>query len=358
MLRFHLTTEDLLRVRLTGGPNPLWEIAYSLRLLRTQEAVLLFDPWRREVRRALADAGLSRAVEELGLLYPPEGFWPDFLTPVGDVADLETGLDRVLATPRSELKRELTLMVQLRFALPGWASAVADGDRTTMGRVGDLLRRYYRIAVAPYAQHLQSAFAAERARRADTVLEQGARGLLPSYSSALMRWRDDALDISCSVDEEFRGEGRGVTLLPSFFSVNQPAAQPGDEHPTVVVYPLEHTLGWLPPPAAREEAPAEARGCGARHTLARLLGPARAAALEALDQAMTTSRLAVSLGLSVPTASRHAALLREAGLVESERRGQSVLHTRTPLGTALLEGRPAPTPVRPKGRTAPAWATP
>ncbi|MFD9949153.1 ArsR/SmtB family transcription factor [Nonomuraea sp. NPDC059022] len=55
---------------------------------------------------------------------------------------------------------------------------------------------------------------------------------------------------------------------------------------------------------------------------------------------MTTTQLAEALHLSAPTASRHAATLREAGLITTQRRGQSVLHTRTPLGTALLQASP------------------
>ncbi|MGP3965096.1 ArsR/SmtB family transcription factor [Nonomuraea sp. 3N208] len=56
---------------------------------------------------------------------------------------------------------------------------------------------------------------------------------------------------------------------------------------------------------------------------------------------MTTTQLAEVLSLSLPMASRHAAILREAGLIVSQRLGQAVVHTRTPLGEALLNGAPA-----------------
>ncbi|MFJ6297189.1 transcriptional regulator [Streptomyces griseoviridis] len=351
MLRFHLATEDLLRVRLAPGPHPIWEISYSLHLLQTREAVLLFDPWRQAVRRALARAGLSRAVAELARLYPPGDYWPDFLTPGDDLTDPESGLDLLMATPRSRLRHELTLMARYHRVLPSWAREMADGDLTTMKHVGELVRRYHDIAVAPYSGHLRRAFAAERARRADIVLDHGAGQLLPSYASPLMSWHDGVLDVSspCPVDAEFHVGGRTMTFLPSFFCVNHPSALVDQERPVTLTCPLPHELGWFPRPTG----PDSPLPPGPRQDLTRLIGPARAATLDALDHAMTTTQLALALGLSTPSASRHAATLRDAGLVDSERRGQSVVHIRTPMGTSLLEGRPTTAAVRPTQRTAP-----
>ena len=42
--------------------------------------------------------------------------------------------------------------------------------------------------------------------------------------------------------------------------------------------------------------------------------------------------------MSLASASQHAAVLREAGLVVTLRHGNAVLHTLTPLGAALLRG--------------------
>lgn len=352
LLRFHLTTEDLLRVRLAARPHPLWEISFSLHLLQTREAVLLFDSWRRTVRRALARAGLSETVGELARLYPPADYWPDFLTPGDDLTDVETGLDLVMSTPRSELKRELTLMAHYHRVLPSWARSMADGDVATMKRLGGLLRRYHQIAIAPYTEHLQAAFTAERAHRADIVLNHGAEELLPSYSSPLMNWHNGVLDVACPVDEEFRNDGRAMTLLPSFFCLNHPTALADPERPPTLAYPLPHTVGWFSP----SSDDAACRASGSREALARLIGPTRAATLDALDHAMTTSQLARVLGLSVPSASRQAAILRGAGLVGSERRGQSVLHTRTPMGTSLLEGHATTASVQPRPSAVPTRA--
>jgi DNA-binding transcriptional ArsR family regulator len=52
----------------------------------------------------------------------------------------------------------------------------------------------------------------------------------------------------------------------------------------------------------------------------------------------TTSELARRVGVSLASASQHASVLREAGLVHTLRQGGAVLHTLTPLGAALLRG--------------------
>ncbi|HET6949313.1 MAG TPA: winged helix-turn-helix domain-containing protein, partial [Acidimicrobiales bacterium] len=51
----------------------------------------------------------------------------------------------------------------------------------------------------------------------------------------------------------------------------------------------------------------------------------------------TTSELARRAAVSVPSASEHAAVLRDADLIVTCRVGKAVLHTVTPLGARLLE---------------------
>lgn len=75
--------------------------------------------------------------------------------------------------------------------------------------------------------------------------------------------------------------------------------------------------------------------------VAQLIGTSRARLLELLDRPMTTTGLAGALRMAPSTASRHASVLREAGLLTSHRHGNRMMHHRTQLGTALLDG-PAP----------------
>ncbi|WP_031064579.1 helix-turn-helix domain-containing protein [Streptomyces sp. NRRL WC-3742] len=74
----------------------------------------------------------------------------------------------------------------------------------------------------------------------------------------------------------------------------------------------------------------------ARDPLATLLGAGRAAALRALRVPTSTSGLAQHLGTTSPVASRHAQVLREAGLITTVRKGRAVLHQLTAVGESLL----------------------
>ncbi|WP_050669962.1 ArsR/SmtB family transcription factor [Luteipulveratus halotolerans] len=72
--------------------------------------------------------------------------------------------------------------------------------------------------------------------------------------------------------------------------------------------------------------------------MGRLVGQARHDVLRIAQQPTTTSELAERCVMSVSNASRHAAALRDAGLLVSQRDGQCVRHQTTPLGRALLHG--------------------
>ena len=72
--------------------------------------------------------------------------------------------------------------------------------------------------------------------------------------------------------------------------------------------------------------------------LARLLGHTRAAAMRALRTPCTTAQLAGRVGISAASASEHAKVLRDAGLVQTMRCRRSVRHSPTPLGRNLLNG--------------------
>ena len=100
--------------------------------------------------------------------------------------------------------------------------------------------------------------------------------------------------------------------------------------PPVLLYPIDHEPISFLTRAARGTGPTE-------EVLRRLFGGTRAAVLRALsDRVHTTGGIARSLGISIASASEHASLLRAAGLVASERCGNTVQHWLTPLGLEFL----------------------
>jgi DNA-binding MarR family transcriptional regulator len=69
-----------------------------------------------------------------------------------------------------------------------------------------------------------------------------------------------------------------------------------------------------------------------------LLGRTRTVVLTTIaeNQGCSTKELAARAGITPASASEHATLLREAGLIRSPGHRNSVLHSLTPLGLALL----------------------
>ncbi|MEV3859068.1 winged helix-turn-helix domain-containing protein [Streptomyces sp. NPDC050095] len=328
MLRIEFTGEDLGRLRVAPGADPLWEIVLSLHLLQNRQAAVVFDPWRREVRAGLARAGLSGTTAALMRLSPWAAYFPDFLTPGQGGEDVEAGIEAVLVTPRRRLAAELS-EVYADGPVPAAARRLAVGDVATLRRLGQALRAYYEVAVEPYLPAVRGAVADDRAVRADAALRGGGDGLLASYGPALS-WDASTLVAAYPVQHELPLHGRPLTLIPSFFCVVTPVALADGALDPVLVHPLGPAPGWLARGRQRGAAPPP---------VAQLIGPTRALVLDALEQPRTTGELAERLRLTASTASRHATVLREAGLVASRRRGNSVLHRRTALGDALMDGR-------------------
>lgn len=329
MLQVEFGEGALSRLRVAREPDPLWETVLSLHLLQNRQEPLVYDPWRQEVRSALHSAGLAADVRALMALCPPARYFPDFLTPGSGDTDLEEAVDRVLRTPRTRLVAELTrLAADLRGPAPRSVSWVATGDPAALRWLGSTLRRYHAVGVEPYTAAIRARIARDRARRAEAALSGGAEGLLASYAEQ-PGWRHHGTRLAAPYPQPrlLRLQGRTLTVVPGFFCVRAPLTLADDALPPVLVHPLSPEPGWLPRLRSGTTAP----------SVARLIGASRAQLLETLGTPMTTTALAAALRLAPSTASRHAAVLREAGLVATRRAGNRVLHQRTALGRALLD---------------------
>ncbi|MFI8006936.1 ArsR/SmtB family transcription factor [Streptomyces sp. NPDC086010] len=323
------TSRELAGLRVASRVDPLWETALSLHLLQNRQAPLTFGAWRREVGAALRLAGLVPVTRALTRLCPDGSYFPDFLTPGRGDTDLDTGLDRLLSTPRRRLRAELTrLHAHSGRPVPADVRPLADGCPKALQRLGSALRAYHRVAVEPYLPAIGAQAAADRTVRAQAVLAHGAEGLLTGYDQ-LPGWhyRDRLLRAPYPVSRELSLHGRVLTLVPAFFCVRAPLALVDEELPPVLVHPLSPAPGWF-----------ERRRDGSDAPVAQLIGASRAELLRMLDRPMTTMDIAAALRLAPSTASRHATVLREAGLLLSQRQGVRVLHHRTRLGRAVLEG--------------------
>ncbi|MEU5096144.1 helix-turn-helix domain-containing protein [Streptomyces sp. NPDC020996] len=331
MLRIHFTAGDLARTRVATAPHPLWEIAASLHRFQTREGRWAYAHWYRTARVRLREAGLDRVLRGMLLpLFPRTSYFPDFLTPTEGAEGLDAGLHAVLAAPRRQVTLETTRLART-IPSPRWVSRL--NERDMRGRLVQALRDYHRTVIAPHEDHIGERLQAERIRHARSLLDLGVEGMLGDLAPTI-RWRHPVLEIPTYPERrDIHLDGRGLLLIPSYFCWQDPITLADPRLRPVILYPLHH-------------APAASAPAAGRQPLHALLGRTRAAVLQATVTGASTTEAARRAGVSTATATHHTAALREAGLINSDRHANIVLHTLTPLGAALLAGarpdRPGP----------------
>lgn len=331
MLRIHFTVEDLTKVRLAPGPDAMWELVLSVQqLVFPAEHTPYFTPWRRRAVTALAGAKLDMTARALGGLMPAASYWPDFLTPAGHFGDIEHGIETVLATPKTQLRRELSQLAATYRKPSRWLTDLAAGRPRDLGRLGSALRRYHQTAISPHRAAIAATTQVDVARRVRHLAGGGVQALLGGLRP-WATWASPVLRLHYPVDGDLHLQGRGLLLIPSFFGVHGPVLLADMSLSPVLVYPVEHPPLWRPEPAAGD--PVE-----------ELMGTTRATLLRLLASDHATGALAARLEVAPSTVSRHILALRNAGLVATARRGPYQIHRRTWLGDALLDGHAFPLP--------------
>jgi DNA-binding transcriptional ArsR family regulator len=321
-LRIHFTSDDLSRTRVAAEPNPFWEMVFSRTRLAEPNPPVMLRPWLARVRheRRRYDAG----ARVLAALTPSGPYFPDFMTPPEGHTGLDAGAEAIMSTPRHRLTHELGKLAEWS-PMPPWSRALADGHAPALAKLTTALRSYHDTAIRPYADLIRPRLEAERTHRA----QYGNTDALLHGMAPLMRWRPPVLEVRYGVNRDLHLLGRGLLLVPSFFCRHNPVALADSDLPPTLVYPIGPRSHWHP---------------STDQPLVALLGATRSTVLAAIDTGTTTTELARRAGTSPASASRHAQVLREAGLVETTRYGTAVLHTLTRLGFALLDRRPAFSP--------------
>lgn len=339
MLRIVFSSEDIARTRVAPAADEVWELVLSLHLLQGRSRDPVMAGWRRDVAGGIRRESTPGRLRLLLALNPPRGYFPDFLTPYASRYGIEAGLDAVRSTPVNALDRDLTVLASENpLPMPSSAAALARGDVSVLRHLTDSMRTYREMAITPYWQRIQAAVEADRSRRARALLDDGTEGLLASLRP-MARWDSGVLEVpDYPVDREVYLGGRGMLLVPSFFCARIPVTLVDPELPPVLVYPVDR-LGGLTPAPGEGTGPAGLAGTGrenGRAALAALLGRTRAAVLEAVGDGCSTGEVARRLHISPAAASQHTTVLRNAGLLVSHRDRNTVLHTLTPLGRAML----------------------
>lgn len=307
MLRVHLEAGHLSRIRFATDPAPLDDIMVSLRLLRSGPEQGPWGQWRQRTRQRLPKAALP-----LLDLVRHNGCAPAL--PGTLAPDLDAALDQVAGASASALRCELAATYPNQ-RMPLWVRDLARADREAVNLLTGGLRAYYRSCLEPDLHQVRTALRADVAQRS-RLAHQDPDRLLSTLSPA-MRWHAPYLELGLSrpdADSTLFPDDRGLLLMPSAYC-SQPLVGALPDGTIAIAYPV------LP----------------VSDSLAALIGTTRAGVLQALSgDARTTNELARLLEVSPATASEHTAVLRRAGLITTSRHGQSVQHTITALGGALL----------------------
>ena len=298
----------------------MWETLLSLHMLQERQVPPTYAGWRAHVIRHL-DPGLR----PLLALAPPKGYSPDFLTPEIGADGIQGGLDALRHTPAATFRRDLSLLSDHQPGAGRRFTALADGEKSAVLNLAGAIERYYETALGPYWMQIRAAVGATRVSHAKEVASGGLERLFGGLHPNV-RWRRPVLELhGFTVDRDLHLGGKGLRLIPSFFCRRHPTVLRDPDLPTVLVYPIDTGLAGLAPARRGTDSP-----------LAALVGRTRAAILEATADGCTTTELARRLGISPATASHHASVLRDAGLITTIRIGTSVLHTLHPRGEMLV----------------------
>ncbi|MBD0742335.1 hypothetical protein BG418_12700 [Streptomyces sp. CBMA152] len=321
--RIHFTLQDLARTRVSEAALPLLELELAVRALQDRSQPTRLDAWRRQSRAAMSE----QARMALSLM-PAVGSTPDFLSPT-QAGTPEEVLEHVRATSRKQIQVDLA-DVAMHNSVPAWARHLAD-DASLFNEVCAGLSQLHGILLGPLWPRLNTHFMADRTVRSRQLLTGGVEELLARANPRWIRWNPPVLEIRMinGADRDLHLEGEGVTLVPSAFCTRTIVISPAPvfiTYPALLDEPLRRFTALAPDPTPSTAA------------VPALLGRTRASVLNAIAEhpGCSTKELATLAAIAPASASEHATVLREAGLIRTLRHRNTALHSPTPLGMALL----------------------
>jgi DNA-binding transcriptional ArsR family regulator len=297
-MRIHFTVADLAQLTMISTLGPVAESVFALKQFGRQGGTT-FQGWQKGVR------------ERLG-------------TRVAEVERLAGQYDT------DEL---MTLLRMHSGGNPG-----AGGDERSRQRAQATVFEFCQAAVLPHWRQTRGHLASVRDACGRISIANGMHAALDNLHPRL-NWRPPVLEMPGEADRDMHLNGRGLVLCPSLFMANKACMvlenfQEIGAPVLVFAVPVDTATAtefWGP-------------GGGDEQALSALVGHTRAAVLETLSDSCTTGELSQRLNISLAGASKHAKVLRKAGLITTARQRNTALHSLTPLGVALLQQR------RPTGR--------
>ncbi|MFF7341761.1 DUF5937 family protein [Streptomyces sp. NPDC008163] len=313
----------MIRYRLGAGAasvrwamSPIHEVVSLAQLLTEPRRHAMFRPWLRRRHLHLSHPDLRA----LTVFMADGAYRPDFLdpSPMTSEPTFEEGMDALLSAPADQTYAELVDAVRGRGAAMG--RRLLDDPERARSEAAGALRRLWDTVVEPEWVGMRQALRAELLDRAIQVNREGLRAVLPRlHPSAACE--DDTVTVEKPVDIDVDCP-QGLILVPSLFITDRVQCTTSDRWTPAIYYPASGRYLWAAPPTPR--------------SLHRLLGATRARILTALTTPLQTTAVAALVNVSVPTASEHLAILRDAGLVDCSRAGRTAVYELTEAGRTLL----------------------
>lgn len=321
VISVHLTGHSLGRVRLATSPAS--EAVTWLRLAANGGRHPIYGDPGPAARLALRHRDVALLTQ---VLAPGStgGYTLDLLTPKPSIGPTTGDFDRQLQvmaqTPTEAVVRQLCAGRFPRGGMPVEVRAAMEDD-TFAQRMTDGLLHFWRVAFGELWAGIRTTLDADLAAKA-TAIGTGGIGRMLGALHAEVSWTGSHLLISSGTYQESVDlDGEELVLCPTALGWPRLAVQCCDPRDAVLVYPASGLGTQRPTPPTG---------------LSELVGTSRAAILQDLGVARSTTELSARRQLSPATVSYHLGVLLRSGLVSRRREQRVVLYHRTGQGDAAL----------------------
>jgi biotin operon repressor len=325
MIHIHFANHTHIHVRFAF--SPLLETTLSYHRLQYPRQDAVYAQWLDETRQALH--GMEFAFMDALIL--PRYYMADFLTPTPTAprTDFEAELQSVLATPPDVVRESVRQAIEFDGTSEIREYFLAYPSEALYCLVEEM-RAYWQRTLSLYWSRLLPVLENDVLYRARVLAIEGTESVLHSLDKRVL-YAPGVL----TLDKHYKGSGACddyvaqttnnlLYLIPSAFSFNSLSWQITEPWHPALYYGTRGTGLWHSAPPPNNAA------------LEITLGEARARIFMALSDPTSTSELARKLHLTDGAVSQHLTLLRQAGLIESQRSGYRVYHRLSQRGTQLM----------------------
>jgi DNA-binding transcriptional ArsR family regulator len=326
MVTLELSVADLLRCRF--AISPVNEVAEVARAVANPTARAAHSVWLRQHAEPLQRVASRHDLRPLFALLHPCGSTPDFLRPLpgGLAGEIDVELEQIATTAEERVRAEVDRYLEARGPI-GREVERSLRSRGAAKRLAEVLSALWGELVSPSWRQIRDCLERDILYRSRALAGRGLAAVFDDLAP-IVTLEGRRLMVQQDAHRVRPLDGAGLLLMPSAFtrprlaSILDPLTAP-----VTLCYLARGTDAmWFRPSCARTAG------------LPSLIGGTRAQILEAIDEPMHTTALALQLGRSPGNVADHLAVLRRSGLVGRSRVGLHVIYERTPLGEALLRG--------------------